>query len=100
MEQIYGITVAEKFGVSGEEKTILHPDAKHISPLTSLRERLVTSKYEEILNTICKGYGGQAISEVLHVHFGSIACGPAVVASDSLVQDQVKAHGGLASCGC
>lgn len=79
-------------GGNGVEKTVLHPDAKHIAPITSIIDKLISEKYDVILDQIKSNYTKHPIHENLHIHFGPIACGPAVVASESVVQIQVKAH--------
>ena len=75
-------------------KVILAPDPKYMSMPQGLQNYLKSKNYDSILHTIKENYEKETpVLDNPQVHFGSIACGGAVVASQAIVQDQVIAHG-------
>lgn len=77
---------------TGVKKVTLSPDPKYISIEKAISDRLEFLDYTEILKKIKDTYAGIPAKHDLKVHFGKLACGPAVVASAEIVAEQVKAH--------
>lgn len=77
---------------NNEIKIVLNPDPKHLLMQVSLKDKLLAQNYEQILNDIKNSFYNPLPSKALNVHFGQMACGTAVVASQELVAKQVKAH--------
>lgn len=77
----------------GQIKTILSPDPKHIPMPKALEEKLCSRNYDSILREIKEMYHSTVeLADSLHLQFGLIACGGAVVASQEIVTDQITAH--------
>lgn len=70
----------------------LSPDPKYISIQKTLSDRLGFFDYAEVLKAIRNSYPNIAPNHELNIYFGKLACGPAVVASEEIVNQQVKAH--------
>lgn len=84
----------EEISENDATKVILSPDPKHISIPQFLQNSLTSNKYDELLDSIKSEYTlVPPVQNSPRVHFGPIACGVAVVASQEIVQQQVKAHG-------
>lgn len=82
----------EEMVESGEKRIRLSPDPKYISMQKTVADRLEFFDYTEILKTIRNSYPNTAPNHELKIYFGQMACGPAVVASEEIVNQQVKAH--------
>lgn len=74
------------------KKVKLSPDPKHISMPTVVSNKLGFIDYADVLKGIRLAYSGNAPSHELNIHFGQMACGPTVVASEEIVNEQVLAH--------
>ena len=84
----------EEISENDTTKVILSPDPKHIPISQFLQSSLTSHKYDELLDSIKNQYPQlPPVQNNPRVHFGPIACGVAVVASQEIVQQQVKAHG-------
>lgn len=84
----------EEISENDATKVILSPDPKHISMPQFLQNSLTSHKYDELLDSIKSEYTlSPPVQNRPRIHFGPIACGVAVVASQEIVQQQVKAHG-------
>lgn len=76
-----------------ECRVILAPDSKHLPLSQTLHNLLANINYDEALKHINNEYHLKLpVSDNLRVHFGPIACGVAVVASQKIVHEQIKAH--------
>lgn len=81
--------------VNGVESVDLLPDSKHILLDEVIREYIVRQDYQDVLKEIKQRYyieKNQCMEKDLNIHFGTIACGAAVVSSDKIVHEQVIAH--------
>ena len=77
---------------AGEKRVRLSPDPRFISIPKTVSDRLEFYDYTAVLKAIRNSYPSTAPSHELKIHFGQMACGPAVVASEEIVNQQVKAH--------
>ncbi len=82
----------EEITENGVKRVRLSPDPKYISMPKAISDSLEFLDYSELLKTIRLSYQGVAPSHELNVRFGQMACGPTVVASEEIVNEQVRAH--------
>lgn len=82
----------EEVQQDGVTSIVLRPDPRFRSIDRALKDQLTFVNYDAILDQIKEEYIGTPASNKLRVHFGQMACGVAVVASEELVNSQVKAH--------
>lgn len=80
---------------NGDESVNLLPDSKHIVLDEAVREQLSRQNYQDFLKETKQRYyavRNQSIENDLNIHFGTMACGAAVVSSERIVHEQVIAH--------
>lgn len=71
----------------GESSTAeLLPDSKHINMDRATKDKLLATDFSRQLIQIKNSFNGNAPSSPLHVFYGPMACGSAVVASNEVIQ--------------
>lgn len=78
--------------VETDDSVKLLPDLKNKSMDRALADKLTSPNYQDVMKQIKNNFEGDSPNHKPKVHFGQIACGTAVVASDAVVTEQIKAH--------